>query len=70
MTLPIVDETHQRGMLTIENWETIQEYQAEGFPGLMDCDVGIQTHCDGRIWLCVNGLAFIRFKPNDKAISP
>lgn len=26
-------------------------------------DVGIQIARDGRIWLCYNGQAFIRFKP-------
>jgi hypothetical protein len=58
MTLPIVPEIHQRGVLSIEN----QKLVIDDFD-LMDCDVGIQTHDDGRIWICVNGIAFIRFKP-------
>lgn len=57
MTLPIVEETHQQGFLSIENLPLIQDMDVSS------CDVGIQTHDDGRIWLCVNGVAFIRFKP-------
>lgn len=57
MTLPIVPETHERGILAMENLDLIQEMN------LSDCDVGIQTHDDGRIWICVNGIALLRFKP-------
>lgn len=57
MSLPIVKETHQQGHLSVENLEMILEMP------IQNCDVGIQTHDDGRIWLCVNGIAFIRFKP-------
>lgn len=28
------------------------------------CDVGIQVATDGRIWVCINGAAFLRFKPD------
>lgn len=53
-TLP---ETHQRGVLFIENLESIQAMDKS------NCDVGLQVSHDGRIWLCVNGIAFIRFRP-------
>jgi hypothetical protein len=55
--LTVVPETHQQGHLSIENLDLIKSSD------LHNCDVGIQTSPDGRIWLCVNGIAFIRFKP-------
>ncbi len=48
-----ISETHQHGFLTIE----------KDIGGSKICDVGIQVSKDGRIWICVNGQAFIRFKP-------
>ena len=49
-------ETHQRGSLSIE-----QSLAS----GLKDCDFGIQIAKDGRVWICVDGIAFIRFKPTE-----
>jgi streptogramin lyase len=48
-----IPETHQKGLLTIEenNFES----------GI--CDLGIQIGQDGRIWICINGESFIRFNP-------
>jgi len=57
MALPIIPETHQQGFLSIENQDFVDGVNQ------LDCDVGIQTHDDGRIWICVNGIAWIRFKP-------
>jgi len=48
------EELHQEGMLSIEM--DLPKGQHIG-------DVGIQVARDGRIWLCYNGQAFIRFKP-------
>jgi hypothetical protein len=56
--MKIIPETHQRGMLTIENWENLLMNV-----DLMNCDFGLQTHDDGRVWVCLNGIAFLRFKP-------
>lgn len=50
-------ETHQRGRLSVENTEMISKVNLE------DCDVGIQVSWDGRIWLCLDGIAWLRFKP-------
>lgn len=48
-------EAHQRGYLTIEN----------DFPRLLkDCDLGIQIARDGRVWICIDGKAFLRFHPH------
>ena len=52
-------EIHQKGILTIEQLPD---------KNLTYCDLGIMISSDGRIWLCVDGVAFIRFKPMDKDI--
>lgn len=58
-----IKEIHQQGHLSIENLELIQTLDK------LKCDVGIQMSNDGRIWLCVNGIAFLRFKPNKQLTS-
>jgi hypothetical protein len=51
-------ETHQFGNISIENYNLLESvYQG---------DVGIQIAKDGRIWVCINGIAFLRFKPEVK----
>jgi hypothetical protein len=49
-------ETHQQGFITFEKEMKV---------GYMDADVGIQIAEDGRIWLCINGEAAIRFRPKN-----
>jgi hypothetical protein len=51
-----IDEIHQKGLLTIE----IPNVESQV------CQLGIQTARDGRIWICIDGQAFIRFKPIKK----
>jgi hypothetical protein len=29
----------------------------------IQCNIGVQIAPDGRIWVCIDGKAFIRFKP-------
>lgn len=48
------DETHQKGYISFE--QNIFQKMIQG-------DIGIQIAEDGRIWVCVNGKALIRFKP-------
>ena len=45
-------ETHFKGVISIE--QTITQRTMIG-------DIGIQISEDGRIWICINGKAFIRF---------
>lgn len=47
-------ETHQKGYISIEKdlWE-----------GGLEGDFGIQIAEDGRIWICIDGISTIRFKP-------
>jgi len=49
-------ETHQKGLITIEQ---IPEKSLIG-------NFGIQIARDGRIWICIDGVATIRFKPLSK----
>ena len=60
-------ETHQVGFITMENFpihsDFITNHKLKG-------DLGIQIAKDGRIWICINGIAFLRFHPErrkDKA---
>ena len=48
---------HQEGVLSIEKALTAVHRH---------CDLGIQIARDGRIWLCVNAEAYVRFKPMNK----
>ncbi len=50
-------ETHQQGIISIENLPT---------ESMINGDIGIQIAKDGRIWICIDGVAFIRFKPTKK----
>jgi len=27
-------------------------------------DLGVQVAADGRVWVCINGIAFLRFSPH------
>jgi len=55
-----IPETHREGYLSVENLEKIQAMN------LQDCDLGFQVSYEGRVWICVNGVAFLRFKPTKK----
>jgi hypothetical protein len=55
-----IPETHVQGHVSIENAEQIAGMD------LTDCDLGVQIAWDGRLWLCVNGVAWVRFKPNSR----
>ena len=53
-------ETHQQGTISIENAvEVFGQLSQNNYIG----DFGVQISRDGRVWICVNGIAFIRFKP-------
>jgi hypothetical protein len=58
-------EVHQQGNVAVHNKDLIEEMD------LQDADFGLQVAKDGRIWVCINGVAFLRFKPHtsyEKAI--
>jgi len=58
-------ETHQQGIISIENKELIFD-RSNDLTEIIKGDIGIQISKDGRIWICINGIAFIRFKSNKK----
>jgi streptogramin lyase len=49
-----IKETHILGYLSVES-------MPKGGP---NTDFGIQVAPDGRIWICVEGVAVLRFTPN------
>ena len=56
-------ETHQRGMIEVNltdeiSWQKIKNVQF----GLHD--LGVQIAEDGRVWICIDGVSFLRFKPS------
>ena len=58
-------ETHQQGIISIENKELILDRDND-FSQIIKGDFGIQIATDGRVWVCIDGIAFIRFKPFPK----
>jgi hypothetical protein len=50
---------HQRGYISIEG--TFK-------PGYTEGDLGIQIAKDGRVWICIDGVAFLRFRPASKGV--
>lgn len=46
--------TYQHGLITIENMPSST---------LIIGDLGVQIATDGRVWVCIDGVAFLRFKP-------
>ena len=58
-----VGPIYQHGQMTLDNPELIQRLD------LTDCEFGVQISEDGRVWVCVNGIAFLRFKPSPKVPS-
>lgn len=61
-----LQETHCDGLLTIENIQTIIpdhiDLAIANEVGIIG-DVSLQISKDGRIWINVNGISFLRFKP-------
>lgn len=55
-----VQETHRRGVLSIENLAFNLNQD------MNDVDFGVQIH-SGQVWVCLNGTAFLRFKPHRKS---
>ena len=51
------EETHCKGHISIEKID---------YNGMIEGDLGIQIAPDGRVWICIDGIAFLRFKPKNK----
>lgn len=65
-------ETCQQGIISIENIpdEMYLKYIRGNYynPIFMSGDLSIQIAEDGRVWININGIAFLRFKPIIKEI--
>ncbi len=57
-------ESHCVGMLTIENIDQIKEMVTNSEKDMMNADLGIMIR-DNKVWVCVNGIALLRFKSNN-----
>lgn len=57
-------ETHTRGRLSIENAEDISRRLKYAAEHDLDLDFGVQIAHDGRVWVCIDSIAWIRFKPS------
>ncbi len=55
-------ETHQQGIIILENVNSILKGTFNGST-YAEADFGIQISEEGRVWICINGVAFIRFRP-------
>jgi len=53
-------ETHQQGTISIENSRVL----GLAGDGYHKGDFGLQIAADGRVWVCIDGIAFIRFSPH------
>jgi len=60
MTFTKHDEEHDQGRISIE-----MELRSGVKP---DSDLGIQIASDGRVWVCIDGQAALRFQPHVKTI--
>lgn len=58
-------ETHQQGIISVENIPNgISSFiLGQGGTPYFKGDFGIQVAKDGRVWICIDGIAFLRFKP-------
>ena len=52
------DEVHQQGYISVENKDMILDRECD-FTQTIEGDIGIQIANDGRIWVCIDGIAFI-----------
>ena len=52
-----LEETHWSGIISIENVPLLKHFEG---------DIGVQISRDGRIWICIDGIVFLRFRPMPK----
>ncbi len=59
-------ETHQTGNIMLENIppQVSSFILGNGGGRMFNGDLGIQIAKDGRVWICIDGVAFIRFSPH------
>ena len=60
MKIKQYDETHIEGVISLET------NPFKNGEHVMAGDFGVQIAEDGRMWICIDGVAFIRFTPADR----
>jgi len=55
--LPTLEATYQMGVISIENLPENNYFNG---------NLGVQLAADGRVWVCIDGQAFLRFTPSRK----
>jgi hypothetical protein len=68
MKIKPYEETHMDGLITIDYMPGDDDQDPmlhRSFIG----DIGIQIAKDGRIWICIDGVSFLRFKPTGKYLT-
>ena len=70
MKIKPYEETHMDGIISLENnpFDNILVPPPNPFrtQPYITGDFGIQIAEDGRIWICINGISFVRFTPTKK----
>jgi len=76
MKIKPYEETHMEGSFEISNafmnctkWVSQPEDIFSDTIILPNEDIGIQVAEDGRVWICINGISFLRFKPTNKYVA-
>lgn len=65
----MAEAQYNRGHVSL-NMETLHVVLGENLnEQLQDCVFGVEINEDGRVWVCVNGCTFLRFKPNGKPMA-
>lgn len=57
-------EVHQQGTILLHNISMCFPEGITSDSAMTQGDLGIQVAKDGRIWVCINGIAFVRFSPH------
>jgi len=57
-------EKHQQGTMSLENINTVGFGIKEVDKQVIKGDFGIHIAKDGRVWVCIDGIAFLRFSPH------
>jgi len=77
MKIKPYEETHMAGVIEISSafqnctkWISAPEGAFSELMVLPEENLGIQIAEDGRIWICINGISFLRFKPTIKTKEP
>ena len=65
-----VPEFHLQGSLGMTNVAEVVDLLRSASINEEKVDVGLQVSREGRIWICVNGMALIRFKPDQDQMYP